>query len=186
MGRKVKCKICKTQIDTDNAYCITKVSETNGKKTNSYYCSEEEYLNDKEEKELWRKLLIAVDDILGYTCISKTKVNMIKEIEEHYSRKQLYNCLVNNADEIKRYLDEKGIYEEYGKLAYIFACIRNKIKDDSNNISIDTSLGTSTSEYEEETEEELQRRIKRMKKKKENNISILDIIKSFDKNNKSR
>ena len=103
MGRKVKCKICSQQIDTDNAYCITKINENTGKKTNSYYCSEEEYLEDKEKKELWKKVLVAVDDILGYTCISKTKVNMIKEIEEHYSRKQLYNCLINNANEIKRY-----------------------------------------------------------------------------------
>ncbi len=184
MGRKVKCKICKTQIDTDNAYCITKVNETSGKKTNSYYCSEEEYLKNKEEKELWKKLLVAVDDILGYTCISKTKVNMIKEIEENYSRKQLYNCLVNNADEIKRYLNEKNIFEEYGKLSYIFACVKNKIRDDSNNISIDTSLGASTSEYEEETEEELEKRIKKMKEKRNTSNSILDIIKSFDKNNK--
>ena len=181
---KVKCKVCGEKIEKESAYCITKVSETSGKKTNSYYCSEEEYLNDKEEKELWKKLLVIVDDILGYTCISKTKVNMIKEIEENYSRKQLYNCLTNNADEIKRYLNEKNIFEEYGKLSYIFACVKNKIKDDSNNISIDTSLGTSTSEYEEETEEELEKRIKKMKEKRNTNNSILDIIKSFDKNNK--
>ena len=108
---------------------------------------------------------------------------MIKEIEEHYSRKQLYNCLINNANEIKRYLDEKGIYEEYGKLAYIFACVKNKIKDDSNNISVNTSYGVSM-DYEEETEEQLQKRLEKMKEKKENNKSILDIIKSFDKNNK--
>lgn len=183
MGRKVKCKICSQQIDTDNAYCITKINENTGKKTNSYYCSEEEYLEDKEKKELWKKVLVAVDDILGYTCISKTKVNMIKEIEEHYSRKQLYNCLINNANEIKRYLDEKGIYEEYGKLAYIFACVKNKIKDDSNNISVNISYGVSM-DYEEETEEQLQKRLEKMKEKKENNISLLDIIKMFDKNKK--
>lgn len=174
---KVKCKICGTQIEKTEAYCVTKVSESTGKKTNSYYCSEQEYLEDKEKKELWKKLLVAVDDILGYTCISKVKVNMIREIEEHYSRKQLYNCLINNSDEIKRYLDEKGIYEEYGKLAYIFACVKNKIKDDSNNVVLDTSITISTNDYEEETEEQLQKRINRMKEKKVNGTSIADIIK---------
>ena len=88
---------------------------------------------------------------------------MIKEIEEHYSRRQLYNCLTIHKEEIKRYLDEKGIYEEYGKLSYIFACIRNKIKDDSNNIVLDTSFNV-VSDYEEETNEELEERIKKMKK----------------------
>ena len=120
IGRKVKCKICQTQLDSDKAYCITKVSSS-GRKTNSYYCSQQEYEKDKEEKELWRLVLVAVDDILGYTCISKTKVNMIKEIEEHYSRRQLYNCLINHKEEIKRYLDEKGIYEASGREAFFTA-----------------------------------------------------------------
>ena len=183
MGRKVKCKICSQQIDTDNAYCITKINENTGKKTNSYYCSEEEYLEDKEKKELWLENMRIIDYIIGYTCISKIKANELKDIESAYSRKQLYNCLINNADEIKRYLDEKGIYEEYGKLAYIFACVKNKIKDDSNNISVNTSYGVSM-DYEEETEEQLQKRLEKMKEKKENNISLLDIIKMFDKNKK--
>ena len=178
---KVTCKICKQKIEKEDAYCITKESSS-GRKTNSYYCSQQEYEKDKEEKELWRLVLVAVDEILGYTCISKTKVNMIKEIEEHYSRRQLYNCLTNNKEEIKRYLDEKGIYEEYGKLSYIFACVRNKIRDDSNNVVIDTSFNVSMLDYEEETEEELEDRIKKMKEKKaKNNYNLLDIIKTFDK-----
>ena len=178
IGRKVKCKICQTQLDSDKAYCITKVSSS-GRKTNSYYCSQQEYEKDKEEKELWRLVLVAVDDILGYTCISKTKVNMIKEIEEHYSRRQLYNCLINHKEEIKRYLDEKGIYEEYGKLSYIFACIRNKIKDDSSGLSV----GISEIELEDiifETDEDIIKRINNEKKRRKNNI--YDILDKINKN----
>lgn len=178
---KVKCRICGEKIEKESAYCITKESDS-GRKTNLYYCSQQEYEKDREEKELWRLVLVAVDDILGYTCIAKAKVNMIKEIEEHYSRRQLYNCLTNNKEEIKKYLDEKGIYEEYGKLSYIFACVKNKIKDDSNNVVIDTSFNVSMLDYEEETEEELENRIKKMKEKKaKNNYNLLDIIKTFDK-----
>lgn len=176
---KVKCKICGEKIEKEEAFCITKVSDS-GRKTNSYYCSQQEYEKDKEEKELWRLVLVAVDDILGYTCISKTKVNMIKEIEGHYSRRQLYNCLTIHKEEIKRYLDEKGIYEEYGKLSYIFACVKNKIKDDSNNVVLDTSFN-SISDYEEETEEEFNRRLEKMKEKKSKNYNLFDVLKSLDK-----
>ena len=176
---KVKCKICGEKIEKEEAFCITKVSDS-GRKTNSYYCSQQEYEKDKEEKELWRLVLVAVDDILGYTCISKTKVNMIKEIEGHYSRRQLYNCLTLHKEEIKRYLDEKGIYEEYGKLSYIFACVKNKIKDDSNNVVLDTSFN-SISDYEEETEEEFNRRLEKMKEKKSKNYNLFDVLKSLDK-----
>ena len=180
MGRKVKCKICSQQIDTDNAYCITKINENTGKKTNSYYCSEEEYLEDKEKKELWKKVLVAVDDILGYTCISKTKVNMIKEIEEHYSRKQLYNCLINNADEIKRYLEQKNIYEEYGRLSYIFSCVKNKIKDNSNNISF-TATQIETEDIIFETDEQIINRIDKEKERKSKG-NIFDILDKINKN----
>ena len=180
MGRKVKCKICSQQIDTDNAYCITKINENTGKKTNSYYCSEEEYLEDKEKKELWKKVLVAVDDILGYTCISKTKVNMIKEIEEHYSRKQLYNCLINNADEIKRYLEQKNIYEEYGRLSYIFSCVKNKIKDNSNNISF-TATQIETEDIIFETDEQIINRIDKEKERKTKG-NIFDILDKINKN----
>ena len=121
------------------------------------------------------------DAIIGYTCINKVKTNEFKMLEEYYSREQIYNCLIKNADEIKMYLEQKNIIEEYGRIKYIFSCIRNKIKDDSNNIVLDTSFNV-VSDYEEETNEELEERIKKMKKKKEeNNYNLFDIIKSLNK-----
>src|SRR5574344_829067 len=95
MARQVKCKICGEKIASDTAYCIEKINEKTGKKTRSYYCS-----------------------------------------EEKYSREQLYNCLRANADSIKMYLNQKDIYEEYGKLSYITNTIKNKIKDYSQNEQI--------------------------------------------------
>ena len=129
MARQVKCKICGEKITSDTAYCIEKINEKTGKKTRSYYCSKEEYDKDKYQKSLWKEILLLYDYILGYTCISKVKTNQIKEIEENYSREQLYNCLRANADSIKMYLNQKDIYEEYGKLSYITNAIKNKIKD---------------------------------------------------------
>ena len=180
---KVTCKICGQKIEKESAYCITKINETSGKKTNLYYCSLDEYNKDKRNKELWLENMRIFDSIIGYTCINKVKTNEFKELEEYYSREQIYNCLIRNANEIKLYLEQKNIIEEFGKIKYIFSCVKNKIKDDSNNISVNTSYGVSM-DYEEETEEQLQKRLEKMKEKKENNISLLDIIKMFDKNKK--
>lgn len=176
----VKCKICGEKIEKETAFCITKIND-NGRKTNSYFCSEQEYEKNKRNKELWLENMRVFDAIIGYTCINKVKTNEFKMLEEHYSREQIYNCLIKNADEIKMYLEQKNIIEEYGRIKYIFSCIRNKIKDDSNNIVLDTSFNV-VSDYEEETNEELEERIKKMKKKKEeNNYNLFDIIKSLNK-----
>ena len=173
---KVTCKICKGKIEKEQAFCIEKVSEKTGKVSRSYYCSREEYEKDKFLKSLWRELLLLYDDILGYTCISKTKVNMIKELEENYSREQIYNCLKANADSIKRYLDEKGIYEEYGKLCYITSAIKNKIKDyTTNEISFKT-FDIDCDDISFETDEQIIRRIdnERQHRKQSGILKILD------------
>lgn len=180
MGRKVKCKICSQQIDTDNAYCITKINENTGKRVNSYFCSEQEYLIDKENKNLWLENMRIFDNIIGYTCISKVKTNEFKELEEHYNRKQIYNCLINNADEIKRYLEQKNIYEEYGKIKYIFSCVKNKIKDNSNNISF-TATQIETEDIIFETDEQIINRIDKEKERKSKG-NIFDILDKINKN----
>ena len=178
MAREVKCSICSNKISKDEAYCVETVGST-GRITRKYYCSEQEYLEDKENKALWKNLLVKVDEILGYTCISKTKVNMIKDIEANYTRKQLYNCLCNNAEEIKRYLDEKGIYDEYGKLSYIFACIRNKIKDSSEQ----TTMSATQIDIEDitfETEEDILKRIDEDRSRSFKG-GLLDILNKIDR-----
>lgn len=179
----VKCKICGNKIEKGSAYCIEKKSEKTGKISRSYYCSQDEYDKDKYLKGLWREILLLYDDILGYTCISKTKVNMIKEIEEHYSREQLYNCLKANAQSIKNYLNEKGIYEEYGRLAYINSAIKNKIKDYSSQ---DMSIKVTDDNNEDiifETDEEVIRRIDNEKKHRKHN-NIMDILNKIERGEK--
>ena len=178
---KVTCKICKSKIEKEQAFCIEKVSEKTNKVSRSYYCSKEEYERDKFQKSLWKELLLLYDSILGYTCISKTKVNMIKELEENYSREQIYNCLKANADSIRRYLDEKGIYEEYGKLCYITSAIKNKIKDFTDNeISLKT-FDIDSDDIVFETDEEIMQRIDSEKNNRKHS-NILDILNKLDKN----
>lgn len=182
MARQVKCKICGEKIDSDKAYCVEKINEKNGKKTRSYYCSLEEFEEDKYLKSLWKKLLVSVDDILGYTSVSKTKVNMLKELENAgYTRKQVYNCIENNKEEIKRYLDEKDIYDEYGKLSYIFACIKNKIKDDVDRSGFEVSYDLDVEDITFETDEEIIKRIDK-EKSRPNSGTIFDILDKINKN----
>ena len=181
MARQVKCKICKSELDSSKAYCIEKVNEKNGKKTRSYYCSQKEYEEDKYNKSLWKSLLISIDEILGYTSVSKTKVNMLKELENAgYTRKQVYNCIENNKEEIKRYLNEKDIYDEYGKLSYIFACIKNKIKDDVDRSSFEVSYNLDIEDMVFETDEEIIKRIDE-EKSRPTKGTIYDILNKINK-----
>lgn len=179
MARQVKCKICGEKIDSDKAYCIEKINEKTGKKTRSYYCSKEEFERDKYLKGLWREILLLYDYILGYTCISKTKVNQIKEIEENYSREQLYNCLKANADSIKMYLDEKDIYEEYGKISYITSAIKNKIKDYSECEQIEINTKYEPMDCLEETDEDIFKRLEHDKGKQKE--SVMDIVRRINR-----
>ena len=43
MGRRCKCRICGKELNTDNAYRVQIISPS-GKRNNSYYCNEGEYL----------------------------------------------------------------------------------------------------------------------------------------------
>lgn len=181
LARQVKCKICGEKIDKDKAYCIEKVNENNGKVTREYYHSKEEYEEDKFQKSLWKKLLVSIDEILGYTSVSKTKVNMLKELENAgYTRKQVYNCIENNKEEIKRYLNEKDIYDEYGKLSYIFACIKNKIKDDVDRSSFEVSYNLDIEDMVFETDEEIIKRIDE-EKSRPTKGTIYDILNKINK-----
>lgn len=180
MAREVKCAICGNKIEKDLAYCEEKVSEKTGKKTRKYYCSQEEFEKDKFLKSLWLENLRLIDEILGYVCISKIKVNELKEIEKIYSREQIFYCLKNNINEIKRYLDDKDIYDEFGKLSYIFACLKNKIKDFSSSETIVES-NYVPNECLEETEEDIFKRLNNSKNRKKKQESLMDTIKRINK-----
>ena len=85
---KVKCKICGTQIEKTEAYCVTKVSESTGKKTNSYYCSEQEYLEAIESLLLEND--ISSKHILRFlSLLSKNKERLDELLEQIYEQANL-------------------------------------------------------------------------------------------------
>ncbi len=179
MGRLVKCKICGEKIDSSSAYCIIKVNEKTGKQSKSYYCSQIEYENDKYNKSLWVENLKLIDYIIGFKSISKVKANGLKEIENAgYTRKQIYNCLKNNAENIKKNLEEKNIYEEYNRIQYVLVSIKNKIKDYSQNEQIQIGSTYEPMDCLDETDEDIFRRLEHDRNNQKE--TILDIIRRIN------
>lgn len=180
MARKVKCGICKTELSKEDAYCVETVSEKTKKISRKYYCSEQEYKRDKYLKSLHREIQLLYDYVLGYTCISKQKVLFIKELEENYTREQVYECLKANADKIKNNYLDKEYMSEYQSIAYITACVKGMIKDFVDSVNqLDISVSYEPMDCLEETDEDIFNRLKRDRSKKES--GILDIIREYNR-----
>ena len=175
MGRRCKCRICGKELNTDNAYRVQIISPS-GKRNNSYYCNEGEYLNDKKEKEFYKKCQLEIDNILGYTCINNVKNKELTGLcGVGYTREQIYGCLIEYKESIIKGLDSKENMTEYQKLRYIFQVVKNNIKDmytlPHNRIKDDTT------EYDEaEMDVEISKEIKRVTKRKKKRTGLLDVL----------
>ena len=111
--RKVKCRVCSTLNDINLAYKYVHTT-SGGKDVNMYYCSEDEFLKDKEEKEYRAKFEEKFSDIMNYTVINSNVKRLYNEIQKSgYSNKEIYSCLVEKERDIIRALDyKKSIKEE--------------------------------------------------------------------------
>ena len=113
MGRRCKCRICGKELNTDNAYRVQIISPS-GKRNNSYYCNEEEYLNDKKEKEFYKKCQLEIDNILGYTCINNVKNKELTGLcGVGYTREQIYGCLIEYKESILSVEDAVFVMTHY-------------------------------------------------------------------------
>lgn len=128
--RKVKCRACSTLNDINVAYKYTHTS-VSGKEVNMYYCSEEEFLKQKEEKEYRAKFEEKFSDIMNYTVINSNVKRLYNEIQKSgYSNKEIYGCLVEKEKEIINALRyRRNIKDENSKIKYVFAIIRNAMFD---------------------------------------------------------
>lgn len=144
MGRTVTCQICKSKIDSDDAYKLVHVS-SGGKKTNKYYCNQNEYMQKESDKFFWKQCQLGIDSILGYKCINNGKNKMLSDIlESGYSREELFDCIKEQHDYISECLAYRDDIEtEYAKLCYIFKILSSTIKDITNS----NILSQVTSEY---------------------------------------
>ena len=131
MGRKAKCKICKTTLDTTTAYKVV-MRDANGKEKTAYYCSSDEYFKDCEKKEKAARDYYAVEnaitEIFGYKVENNT-------LHKEWQR---WNNLVSN-EKIAAYLTENKNYlieimkkdfsSEFGKIRYFSTILCSKLID---------------------------------------------------------
>lgn len=128
--RKVKCRVCSTLNDINLAYKYVHTT-SGGKDVNMYYCSEDEFLKHKKEKEYRAKFEEKFSDIMNYTVINSNVKRLYNEIQKSgYSNKEIYSCLVEKERDIIRALDyKKSIKDEDRRIKYAFAIIRNAMFD---------------------------------------------------------
>ena len=132
MGRKAKCKICGTPLDTTTAFKVI-AYDTNNKAKTSYYCSREEYEKDEEIKKKNAadkdKAYWLICDIIGRKEILNTA--LWKEWKE-------WNKVFSN-EAIASYLEENKAYltstisrledKEFNRIRYLSAILKNSLGD---------------------------------------------------------
>lgn len=150
MARKCTCKLCKNKLTTDVAYKII-----NGK-TNTYYCSQEEYENfikDGEKKNSCFETIAAIMQIPVVTPVMKKEVNKLNNYYDYIVIERTFKECENN---IRWFLNNKDNSSEYGKTKYIITVVSNNInavqkkyiqelkelerlfhKQENNNIDVD-------------------------------------------------
>ena len=131
----VKCKCCGKKIDRDTAYKVT-LTRPSGK-TNTYYCSKEEYEEQENNKKYFRECQYLIDRLFGEVVVDNTKNKMLSELHKAgYSYEMIYNCMEDNGDKIENALvikrDDFG-NSMYKKLAYVFGIVRKEINKYEHN-----------------------------------------------------
>ena len=123
----VKCRCCGNPVDKNLAYKIERG------KTNYYYCSEQEYIKmttDKARmKELECKIFDIVNEIFEYKVTNTILFKELKEIKQNSSLEKIYAYLDENKNDIVKYMSQKVFTNEYNKIRYFSAIIKNNIID---------------------------------------------------------
>jgi hypothetical protein len=117
----VKCKCHSVKIDRDIAFKVI----TNGK--NNYYCSEQDYLYMKREKESREDSIIAIKLIIGETTNTALfkELKIVGDIHGYY---KILAYLKENNDMLKKIMN-KSFGNEFGKIKYFFTIVKNNIGD---------------------------------------------------------
>jgi hypothetical protein len=131
MARKVVCKICKSNGDTDTFYRVT-----DEKGISRFYCNQVEYENHVNENEKRYNLLKYIaEDILGYEdgqIVHPVLVKRIGEINKFYDYEVIHKCFELCKDDIQYWMGAKNFTSEYGMASYIMKIVEGKINDTFN------------------------------------------------------
>lgn len=122
-----KCKFCGKELKRSEAFMV----KLGTKKT--YYCNEEEYNLTLAEKKVEEDFYFNVDLLFeAEMCISNrgaysTLHASLQSLRKTYTREQIEWFLGNNFDWIAEATERKEISDEYGKVRYFIAIMRNHI-----------------------------------------------------------
>lgn len=128
MSRKCKCKICKKELTTDNAYLV--VDE---KDKRNYYCTKEEYdeyikeINNKNKCEKY------ITDILNVPFLTPMFKKELNKLRKYYSYQIIQRTFKDNLSNIRWFLDNKAGDNDYANMRYIVSIILNNIQKSAKN-----------------------------------------------------
>lgn len=118
----VKCQSCGLKTDRDIAFKI-KVQGIN-----KYYCTENEYLKIINEKKIKDDTYITIYEIFGYKIMHTTLFKEVSELATVYTFDKINKYLSLNKAYITSTM-QKDFKNEYAKIRYFMAIIRNNLKD---------------------------------------------------------
>lgn len=119
----VKCKCHGEKIDKAIAYKVSKGSK------NDYYCSKGDYDSIVAELDSKKEVFDACNRIFGYVVVNTALFKEVHDLGKIYSYRLLLSLLNDKSDYLEKTLSAKDFTSEYGKIRYVFAIIRNNIKD---------------------------------------------------------
>ena len=118
----VKCKCHSVKIDRDIAFKVVVNSK------NEYYCSELEYLELKEKKEIRKILLEKINEVFGYIITNTILNKELSELSKVYSFKKINSYVSENMIELQKFMS-RSFTSEYGKIKYFTTILKNNLKD---------------------------------------------------------
>ena len=131
--RSVKCKYCGKTTTNDIAFCFK-----DDKNQSNYYCDESEYIESSKQKNNRDEIYNIMNELLEYEVLTPMWKKSMNGFLDTYNFKVLKGTLLQNKDGI-RYGLEKNFDNEFFKLKYIEAIIKNnveKIKKDFKDMEI--------------------------------------------------
>ena len=123
---QVTCQICKSKIERDAAF-----KRVVGK-TNKYYCSEQEWQHEEDEKkkaaEDKDKVYNLICDMFGYEIVNTQFFAEWVLWNKLKSNEIIYKYLRENEDYLQQICD-RSFGSEYQKIRYFSAVLKNSLRD---------------------------------------------------------
>lgn len=120
--RKVKCQICKKELNSKEAYKVEYSSR------NKYYCSKEEFDNEEKRKEANKLLINKVQELFNQEITYSFLVKEFKELQRLYSSSLILNYIEDNFIELDIVLS-KNFKNNSTKLKYLIAILNSNLSN---------------------------------------------------------